>query len=57
MTTPPRYEIRQCWRCSDGRVYEAVGPNEGPRLGPCPACGGGGRVKVYLYPKPRRERS
>ena len=47
----PRYEVRECWRCVAGRVYEAVSPTEGPRLGPCTACGGTGRVNVYLYPK------
>ena len=51
-----RYEARECWRCVAGQVYEAVGPTEGPRLAPCPACGGTGRVSVYLYPKPRRQR-
>ncbi len=57
MMAPPRYEVRECWRCSDGRVYEAIGPKERPRLGPCPTCGGTGRASVYLYPKLRRERS
>ena len=53
----PTYEVRACWRCSGGgRVHEAAGPEERPRLAPCPACGGAGCVSVYLYPKARRWR-
>ena len=57
MMISPQYEVRDCWRCSDGRIYGAVGPTEEPRLASCPTCGGKGRVCVYLYPKPGRGRS
>ncbi len=48
----PRYEVRECWRCSDGRVYEPSVPTG--RWVPCPSCGGTGERSVYLYPNKGR---
>ncbi len=48
----PRYEIRECGRCFEGRVYESSVPTG--RWVPCEACKGAGKRSVYLYPKKGR---
>lgn len=45
-----RYVVRECDRCLEGEIH-AGGPTE-LRKEPCPSCGGTGRTKAFLYPKP-----
>jgi hypothetical protein len=47
----PRYVERECGRCLEGERH-AGGPTE-LRKEPCPSCGGTGRAKAFLYPKPK----
>jgi hypothetical protein len=49
-----RYVERKCGRCEEGRVHVG-GPLE-VKTGPCPDCGGTGKVLSYLYPKPKGRR-
>ncbi len=56
LVVTPRYEVRECGRCFDGRVHEAGDPTV-VRTVPCPTCRGTDKVSVYLYPKRKRRRS
>jgi hypothetical protein len=49
-----RYGERQCGRCLGGEIH-AGSPTE-LRKEKCPSCGGTGRAKAFLYPKPKRFR-
>jgi hypothetical protein len=46
-----RYVERECGRCLGGEIH-AGSPTE-LRKEPCPSCGGTGRAKTFLYPKPK----
>ena len=48
----PQYELRECGRCFEGRVYESSVPTG--RWVTCGACKGAGKRSVYLYPKKGR---
>ena len=47
-----QYEVRECGRCLEGRVYEWLVPTG--RWVPCNFCKGVGKRSVYVYPKERR---
>ncbi len=48
----PRYEVRECGMCFEGRVYESLAPTG--RWIPCGFCKGVGKRIVYVYPKEGR---
>lgn len=49
----PRYEVRECGQCLEGRAYESAVPTGRWIL--CPACKGVGKRSMYVYPKKGRQ--
>jgi hypothetical protein len=47
----PRYVERECGRCLGSEIH--VGDPTELRKEPCHSCGGTGRARAFLYPRPK----